>query len=74
VTAEASRLLNSVPSSAMPFAMPTSLILGVVVSRYVLPGGRLAEADADALTAWLGDQLQPILDGPAPPPLSRAPG
>ena len=46
-----------------------SLILGVLVSRYVMPRGRLAEAGAEALTAWLGDQLQRILDGPAPPPL-----
>jgi AcrR family transcriptional regulator len=46
-----------------------ALIMGVVVSRYVMPRGRLAEAGADALTAWLGDQLQRVLDGPAPPPL-----
>ena len=51
-----------------------SLILGVVVSRYVLPGGRLAEADAGAMTAWFGDQIQRILDGPAPPPLSGPAG
>jgi AcrR family transcriptional regulator len=47
-----------------------ALILGVVVSRYVMPRGRLAEAGAAAVTAWLGDQLQRILDGPAPPPLA----
>lgn len=46
-----------------------SQILGVVVTRYVLPRGRLAEATAEAVTAWLGDQIQRVLDGPAPPPL-----
>ena len=47
-----------------------SLILGLVVSRYVMPRGRLAEAGAGAVTAWLGDQIQRILDGPPPPPLA----
>lgn len=46
-----------------------SLILGVIVGRYVLPRGRLAEAGAEALIPWFGDQIQRILDGPAPPPL-----
>jgi len=47
-----------------------ALILGVVTSRYVMPRGPLAEATPDALTAWLGDQLQRLLDGPPPPPLT----
>jgi hypothetical protein len=49
-----------------------ALILGVVVSRYVMPRGRLAEASAAAVTTWLGDQIQRMLDGPAPPPLAGA--
>ena len=47
-----------------------ALILGVVVSRYVMPRGRLAEARAEAVVAWLADAVQRILDGPAPPPLT----
>jgi AcrR family transcriptional regulator len=51
-----------------------ALILGVVVSRYVMPRGRLAEAGAEAFAAWLGDAIQRILDGPAPPPLTTPAG
>jgi AcrR family transcriptional regulator len=62
----------SAETAADRVAAVQALILGVVVSRYVMPGGRLAEAGAEAVTAWLGDQVQRILDGPAPPPLSGA--
>jgi AcrR family transcriptional regulator len=51
-----------------------ALIMGVVISRYVMPRGRLAEAPPEAVTAWLGDQLQRILDGPPPPPLAGPAG
>jgi AcrR family transcriptional regulator len=51
-----------------------ALIMGVVTSRYVMPRGPLAEASAEAVTAWLGDQLQRLLDGPPPPRLSPAGG
>ena len=46
-----------------------ALIMGVVMSRYVMRTGPLAEADPAALTAWLGDLLQRLLDGLAPPAL-----
>jgi AcrR family transcriptional regulator len=47
-----------------------ALILGVVTSRYVMPRGALAEASPESVTAWLGDQLQRLFDGPPPPHLA----
>jgi hypothetical protein len=45
-----------------------------VTSRYVMRSGPIAEADADAMTAWLGERLQRLLDDPPSPPLlPRAP-
>jgi len=49
-----------------------ALILGVVTSRYIMRNGPLAHADRASLTAWLGDRLQRLLDGPPPPPLAPA--
>jgi AcrR family transcriptional regulator len=49
-----------------------ALILGVVTSRYIMRSGPLAQADRASLTAWLGDRLQRVLDGPPAPPLSPA--
>lgn len=46
-----------------------SLILGVVMIRYVMRTGPLAAAEPSALTRWLGDRLQRLLQGPPPPPL-----
>lgn len=46
-----------------------ALIMGVVMSRYVMRAGPLAEADRAALTTWLADRLQRLLDGAAPPAL-----
>lgn len=52
----------------------TAFILGVVTSRYVMRIGPIAEADPDALAAWLGERLQRLLDEPPSPPLlPRAP-
>jgi AcrR family transcriptional regulator len=50
-----------------------ALILGVVTSRYIMRSGPLAHADRASLTAWLGDRLQRLLDGPPPPPLAPPP-
>ena len=50
-----------------------ALILGVVTSRYVMRSGPLACADRASLTAWLGDRLQRLLDGPPSPPLVPSP-
>jgi AcrR family transcriptional regulator len=69
------RVGNCAPEQAADRVVAVqSLILGVVVSRYVMPRGRLAEADADALTGWFGDQIQRLLDGPPPPSLSSRAG
>ncbi len=46
-----------------------ALIMGVVMSRYVVGSGPLADADAGALERWLADRLQRLLTDPAPPPL-----
>jgi AcrR family transcriptional regulator len=62
----------STEAAANRVAAVQALILGVVTSRYVMPGGPLAEADASCLTAWLGDQLQRLLAGPPPPPLTTS--
>lgn len=51
-----------------------ALILGVVTSRYIMRAGPLADADRASLTAWLGDRLQRLLDGPPSPPLTPRPG
>jgi AcrR family transcriptional regulator len=46
-----------------------AFILGVVTSRYIMRSGPLAQADCASLTAWLGNRLQHLLDGPPSPPL-----
>ena len=46
-----------------------ALIMGVVLSRYVMRRGPLARAPAAQLVRWLGDRLQVLLDEPAPPAL-----
>ena len=50
-----------------------AFILGVVTSRYIMRAGPLAQADRASLTAWLGDRLQRLLDGPPSPPLVPPP-
>jgi AcrR family transcriptional regulator len=49
-----------------------ALILGVVTNRYIMRSGPLAQADRAALTRWLGDRLQRMLDDPPSPPLRPA--
>ena len=51
-----------------------SLVLGVVLSRYVLEEGPLAEADPSRVAPWLGDVLQRLLDDPSPPSLGSPGG
>lgn len=46
-----------------------ALIMGVVMTRYVMRSGPLAAADPATLTHWLADRLQRLLDGDAPPTL-----
>jgi AcrR family transcriptional regulator len=48
-----------------------ALITGVVMARYVIRTSPLAGAGATALRAWLADQLQRLLNDPAPPPLAE---
>jgi AcrR family transcriptional regulator len=58
------------PEDAWSRAMSVgALIMGVVTGRYVMPNGPLAAADRASLTAWLGNRLQRVLDGPPAPPL-----
>ena len=65
------RALNcSADAAADRVAAVQALILGVVTSRYVMPRGVLVEATPESLTAWLADQIQRLLGGPPPPPLS----
>jgi hypothetical protein len=45
-----------------------------VTSRYIMHTGPLADADRASLTAWLGDRLQRLLDGPPSPPLTPPAG
>jgi hypothetical protein len=45
----------------------------VVTMRYLMRNGPLAGAGAAQLEAWLGDQLQRLFDGPAPPRLGDRP-
>lgn len=47
-----------------------ALIMGVVMSRYVMRTGPLAAAGPGRLTLWLGDRIQRLIDGAAPPPLA----
>lgn len=46
-----------------------ALIMGVVMSRYVVAAGPLAAATPPTLTDWLGDALQRLLDDPPLPSL-----
>ena len=50
-------------------AAVSSMIMGTVVQRYALASGPLADADADAVTAWLGHTLTRLLSGPVVPAL-----
>ena len=43
-----------------------ALIMGVVMTRYVMRSGPLAEADAQSLRAWLAERIQLLADTPAP--------
>jgi AcrR family transcriptional regulator len=44
-------------------------IVGTLVQRYILGSGPAAQANAEQLTAWMGNALQRILTGPAMPAL-----
>lgn len=46
-----------------------ALILGVIMSRYVLHEGPLAQADETSLERWLGHHLQQLFDDPGTPSL-----
>lgn len=46
-----------------------ALIMGVVMTRYVMRTGPLAVAGPERITAWLGERIQRLLGGPAPPAL-----
>jgi AcrR family transcriptional regulator len=51
-----------------------SLILGVIMSRYILREGPLAHADESSLAGWLGHTLQRLFDDPATPSLQQSGG
>ena len=51
-----------------------ALILGVVMSRYVLHEGPLAHADEQDLERWLGHHLQRLFDDPESPSLGHGGG
>lgn len=48
-----------------------ALILGVIMSRYVLHEGPLAHTDETSLERWLGHHLQRLFDDPATPTLDH---
>lgn len=49
-----------------------ALILGVVMSRYVLHEGPLAHTDETSLEHWLSHHLQQLFDDPATPSLGHS--
>ena len=51
-----------------------ALILGVIMSRYVLHEGPLAAADENDLEAWLSHHLQQLFDDPDTPSLHDSGG
>jgi AcrR family transcriptional regulator len=57
------------PEAAARAAGVNALVMGVAMARHVVHNGPLATADYPALTRWLGEMLQRVLDDPAPPRL-----
>lgn len=51
-----------------------SLILGLIMCRYVLHEGPLAHTDESSLAGWLGHSLQQLFDDPATPSLHTGGG
>ncbi len=51
-----------------------ALILGVIMSRYVLHEGPLSRADPGGLEDWLSHNLQRLFDDPHTPPLDHSGG
>ncbi len=49
-----------------------ALILGVIMSRYVLHEGPLAHADEARLEHWLSHNLQQLFDDPNTPSLRHS--
>lgn len=47
-----------------------ALIMGVVMTRYVMGTGPLAAAGPAEITDWLGERIQRLIGGAAPPPLA----
>lgn len=51
-----------------------ALIMGVVMQRYVLAAGPVAEAAADDVSRWLGEAVQRLVGGEPMPALTRRTG
>lgn len=74
VAALATRWGGDQHKAADRVAAAGSLILGVIMSRYVLREGPLAHADGPSLESWLGHCLQSLFDDPTTPSLHHSGG
>lgn len=74
VAALAERWGGNEQQAADRVAAAGALILGVIMSRYVLREGPLAHADEASLQHWLSHHLQQLFDDPNTPSLRHSGG